>query len=117
MIAELQKISYEFLPALLGTAGLAPWRGYRADVNPGIATEFSTVAFRVGHSMLGVAERLAAAVEKLDVIPPAAASAGPTPPPAVGRRNARDFRPGRWHTFSRGTNVGISTANPRGVKR
>jgi hypothetical protein len=54
VIAELQKITYdEFLPALLGTAGLAPWRGYRADVNPGIATEFSTVAFRVGHSMLG----------------------------------------------------------------
>lgn len=59
VIAELQKITYdEFLPALLGTArpgadGLAAYRGYRADVNPGIATEFSTAAFRVGHSMLG----------------------------------------------------------------
>jgi len=59
VIAELQKITYdEFLPALLGTPkpgadGIAPYRGYRADVNPGIATEFSTVAFRVGHSMLG----------------------------------------------------------------
>jgi hypothetical protein len=59
VIAELQKITYdEFLPALLGAPrpgpdGIAPYRGYRADVNPGIATEFSTVAFRVGHSMLG----------------------------------------------------------------
>ncbi|MFM8290913.1 MAG: peroxidase family protein [Planctomycetia bacterium] len=59
VVAELQKITYdEFLPALLGPArpgadGLQPYRGYRADVNPGIATEFSTVAFRVGHSMLG----------------------------------------------------------------
>ena len=59
VIAELQKITYdEFLPALLGAPkpgadGIAAWRGYRADVNPGITTEFSTAAFRVGHSMLG----------------------------------------------------------------
>lgn len=59
VIAELQKITYdEFLPALLGPSrpgpdGIQPYGGYRADVNPGIATEFSTVAFRVGHSMLG----------------------------------------------------------------
>ncbi|MFM8733708.1 MAG: peroxidase family protein [Pirellulales bacterium] len=59
VIAELQKITYdEFLPALVGgpkpgADGIQPYRGYRADVNPGIATEFSTVAFRVGHSMLG----------------------------------------------------------------
>lgn len=59
VIGELQKITYdEFLPALLGRPrpgldGIAPYAGYRATVNPGIATEFSTVAFRVGHSMLG----------------------------------------------------------------
>jgi len=59
VIAELQKITYtEFLPALLGggtpaTAALLKYGGYKADVNPGIATEFSTAAFRVGHSMLG----------------------------------------------------------------
>lgn len=59
VIAELQKITYtEFLPALLGgntpaAAALLRYGGYKADVNPGIATEFSTAAFRVGHSMLG----------------------------------------------------------------
>jgi|688.fasta_scaffold54305_2 peroxidase len=59
VIAELQQITYnEFLPALLGantpaSAALQSYRGYRADVNPGIATEFSTAGFRVGHSMLG----------------------------------------------------------------
>lgn len=59
VIAELQQITYnEFLPALLGgntpaSAALRSYRGYRPDVNPGIATEFSTAGFRVGHSMLG----------------------------------------------------------------
>ena len=59
VIAELQKITYdEFLPALLGgprpgADGIPPYGGYRTTVNPGIATEFSTAAFRVGHSMLG----------------------------------------------------------------
>ena len=59
VIAELQKITYqEFLPAILGTNtpaanALQSYHGYRADVNPGIATEFSTAAFRLGHSMLG----------------------------------------------------------------
>ena len=54
VIAELQKITYdEFLPAILGENALPAYHGYQADVNPGIATEFSTAAFRVGHSMLG----------------------------------------------------------------
>jgi len=59
VIAELQDITYnEFLPAILGAttpamAALQAYHGYRATVNPGIATEFSTAAFRFGHSMLG----------------------------------------------------------------
>ena len=54
VIAELQKITYdEFLPAILGTNALPAYQGYQADVNPNIATEFSTAAFRLGHSMLG----------------------------------------------------------------
>ena len=33
-------------------AALRPYRRYRGDVNPGIAHEFSTAAYRFGHSML-----------------------------------------------------------------
>jgi hypothetical protein len=53
VVAELQVITYrEFLPALLGT-NLRPYQGYNPRVNPGIANEFATAAFRLGHSMLG----------------------------------------------------------------
>jgi len=51
--AEMQAITYnEFLPLLLGKAALGPYRGYRPEVNPSIANEFATAAYRVGHSML-----------------------------------------------------------------
>ncbi len=51
--AEIQAITYnEFLPALLGPNALQPYNGYHSNVNPGIANEFSTAAFRLGHSML-----------------------------------------------------------------
>ena len=54
VIAEMQAITYnELLPALLGPSALRPYRGYNPNVNPGIANEFSTAAFRLGHSMLG----------------------------------------------------------------
>jgi peroxidase len=54
VIGELQAITYnEFLPALLGEGALARYRGYDPTVNPGIANEFSTAAYRLGHSMLG----------------------------------------------------------------
>lgn len=54
VIGELQAITYnEWLPAVLGQGALAPYRGYNPNVNPGIANEFSTAAFRLGHSMLG----------------------------------------------------------------
>ena len=53
VLAELQKITYdEFLPALLGRQAIRPYSGYRPDVNPQIANEFSTGAFRFGHSLL-----------------------------------------------------------------
>ena len=51
--AEMQVITYnEFLPTLLGPNALAPYQGYRPDVNSGIANIFSTAAYRFGHSML-----------------------------------------------------------------
>lgn len=52
--AEIQKITYqEFLPLLLGPMAPDP-RNYRFDPNidTRIANEFSTVAYRFGHSMV-----------------------------------------------------------------
>ncbi|HEY4284257.1 MAG TPA: peroxidase family protein [Chthoniobacterales bacterium] len=52
--AEIQSITYnEFLPVFLGPKAIAPYRGYRPDVNATISTEFSTACYRVGHTMLG----------------------------------------------------------------
>ncbi len=54
VIGEIQSITYsEFLPALLGNNALTTYRGYNAAVNPGITNEFSTAAFRFGHSAVG----------------------------------------------------------------
>ena len=54
VIAEIQAITYnEFLPALLGDHALPRYRGYDPQTNPGIANEFSTAAYRFGHSAVG----------------------------------------------------------------
>lgn len=51
--ALIQAITYnEFLPALLGPGALAPYRTYRSNEDPTIAQEFSTAAYRFGHSMV-----------------------------------------------------------------
>jgi hypothetical protein len=51
--ATLQKITYyEWLPALIGFGTLPAYQGYRPNVDPQIANEFSTAAFRLGHTML-----------------------------------------------------------------
>jgi peroxidase len=51
--AEMQIITYrDFLPLLMGNNPLAPYRGYRSEVNAGIANVFSSAAFRVGHTLL-----------------------------------------------------------------
>jgi len=48
----MQKVTYEeFLPMLLGDA-LGAYGGYDDTVNAGIVNEFSTAAYRVGHTML-----------------------------------------------------------------
>jgi hypothetical protein len=53
VIAMLQRITYEeFLPAVLGRP-MPPYRGYRADVNPGLSNVFAAAAYRIGHSMVG----------------------------------------------------------------
>jgi peroxidase len=52
-IAEYQEIIYnDYLPDLLGKGAIPKYTGYNPNVNASIATEFSTVAFRFGHSML-----------------------------------------------------------------
>ena len=51
--AKMQIITYnEFLPALLGANALSEYSGYDPNVNPNIANEFSTAAYRFGHSLL-----------------------------------------------------------------
>lgn len=53
VIAEIQAITYnEFLPALLGPGAIPSYQGYNPTVNPGIANEFATAAYRVGHTLL-----------------------------------------------------------------
>ncbi|WP_442512001.1 peroxidase family protein [Novipirellula sp. SH528] len=53
VIAEIQSITYnEFLPALLGKDVIADYEGYDSSVNPSIVNEFSTAAFRFGHTTL-----------------------------------------------------------------
>jgi hypothetical protein len=52
-IAMYQEITYtEYLPDLLGRNALPAYSGYNPGVDPAIASEFSTVAFRFGHSLL-----------------------------------------------------------------
>jgi peroxidase len=52
-IAEYQATIYnQYLPDLLGPNALPSYTGYHSKVDPAIATEFSTVAFRFGHSLL-----------------------------------------------------------------
>ena len=51
--AKIQIITYDqFLPLLIGEHTLSDYQGYDPTVNPGISNEFSTAAFRFGHTML-----------------------------------------------------------------
>lgn len=53
--AEMQAITYnEFLPMLMGPSFSSDLGDYcyDPDLNPAISTEFSTAAFRIGHTML-----------------------------------------------------------------
>ncbi|MDY7024064.1 MAG: peroxidase family protein [Cyanobacteriota bacterium] len=51
--AEIQAITYnEFVPLLVGSNTLEDYDGYDPSVNSSISNEFSTAAFRFGHTML-----------------------------------------------------------------
>src|SRR5262249_23482576 len=52
-IAQYQAIIYNgYLPALLGPSAMPAYGGYKPSVDPSISTEFSTLGFRFGHSLL-----------------------------------------------------------------
>lgn len=51
--SEFQSVVYnEFLPLLIGPNALPAYTGYKPEVSPAISIEFSTAAFRLGHSLL-----------------------------------------------------------------
>lgn len=53
VIAEMQVVTYnEYLPMLLGDNAIDRYTGYDSSVSPDISTEFSTAAYRIGHTML-----------------------------------------------------------------
>lgn len=52
-IAQFQKIVYEeFFPTVTGRS-IRPYKGYRPSAVPSISVEFSTSAFRLGHTLVG----------------------------------------------------------------
>ena len=51
--AQLQVITYnEFLPVLLGKNALTKYKGYNSKIDARVSNEFSTAAYRLGHSLL-----------------------------------------------------------------
>ena len=55
--AEYQNIIYSgYLPSLLGSAAPGAYTGYNPKVNPSIMEEFSTAAFRFGHTIISPTE-------------------------------------------------------------
>lgn len=53
VLGLIQNITFNsFLPALLGDAPLPVYTSYKPFVDPAIATEFSTVGYRLGHAMI-----------------------------------------------------------------
>lgn len=49
----VQNVTFqEFLPSLLGEGAVKSYDGYKADVDPRVSNEFSTAAYRMGHSQI-----------------------------------------------------------------
>ena len=53
VVGMMQAITYnEFLPRLLGKNAIPAYSGWKSGVDPGVCQEFSTGAYRFGHSMV-----------------------------------------------------------------
>jgi peroxidase len=98
--AEYQNIVYtEFLPHLLGTDTLSSYQGYNSSVSPQIFEEFSTAAYRFGHSTVSPVETKIAndgtVLEQKDLVEASAEQPSDLPPnggaDALLRNLAQDF--------------------------
>jgi heme peroxidase len=98
--AEYQNIVYtEFLPHLLGTNTLSSYDGYNSSVSPQISEEFSTSAYRFGHSTVSPEETKIAndgtVLEQKDLVAASAEQTSDLPPnggaDALLRNLAQDF--------------------------
>ena len=98
--AEYQNIVYtEFLPHLLGTDTLSSYHGFNSSVSPQISEEFSTAAYRFGHSTVSPEETKIAndgtVLEQKDLVDASAEQTSDLPPnggaDALLRNLAQDF--------------------------
>lgn len=68
--AEYQKVVYdEYLPKLMGEYALSEYSGYKADVDPAIINEWTTVAFRFGHDQASAGQVLIAEDGTISFVP------------------------------------------------
>lgn len=112
-IAIYQRIvETEFLP--LFTGGTLPYKGYKPYVDPTVSLEFSTAAFRVGHSMVA-ANMAHLPLGKVFFLPPARFRAlGGLEGTLKAQVRARALSPG-LHVTNALRNGLFTAANRRGV--
>uniref|UniRef100_T1PGN3 Cell adhesion molecule-related/down-regulated by oncogenes n=1 Tax=Musca domestica TaxID=7370 RepID=T1PGN3_MUSDO len=68
--AQMQHITYKhWLPLIIGESGmkmLGEYKGYNSSLNPSIANEFATAAFRFGHTLINpILQRLNSSFEPI----------------------------------------------------
>ncbi|MEW2912776.1 peroxidase family protein [Leisingera sp. JC11] len=84
--ALVQAITFkEFLPILIGEDAFDAYQGYDKGVNPGIAIEFSTAVYRLGHTLLSA--NLQRVTESGQQLPPLALRDAFFQPHLVSQKN------------------------------